>query len=116
MRVSDRVLIAKVLEAVGDAECAQLLHAMHSVPKTAQVLSNETNVPLSSIYRKLALLKSAGLVMVSSFRLTEEGKREDLLVSAVTEVRIDVSGSEIMVDLIPTQQNASRIWFEFFKS
>lgn len=116
MKVTDGGLREKILQAIGDSESAMMLHAIRDTPKVAQTISRETGIPLSSVYRKLAGLKSAGLAIVSSFELTPEGKRQELLVSAVTEVRIGIHGDLIEVDLIPTQQNATRIWFELFKS
>jgi len=115
LRISDRGLRTRVLQAMGDLECTELLHAIRSDPKTAQILAGETGIPLSSVYRKLAMLRGAGLAITSYFRLTNEGKREDFLISGVTEVRIEISGGDIEVDLVPTGQNATRIWLELFK-
>jgi len=116
LRITDTVLRDRIIQVMGDPESTQLLHSMRHTPKDAQTLSRETGIPLSSVYRKLAALRSAGLSMTSSFVLTPEGKRQDLLVAAVTDVRIGIRGEEIEVDLTPTQQNANRIWFEMFRS
>jgi DNA-binding transcriptional ArsR family regulator len=116
LRILEGGLRDRVLQAMGDPECATLLHSIRETPKDAQALSRETGIPLSSVYRKLANLKEAGLIITSSIRLTPEGKRQDLLISAVTEVRISFVGNDVEVDLIPTRENASRIWFELFKS
>ena len=114
MKITDPVLLEKVLQAMGDPDSPRILHRIRDEPKTAQRISNETGVPLSSIYRKLAALRSAGLAMVKSFEITEEGKRQDVFVSAVTEVRIAVSQDQIQIELVPTEESASRIWFKLF--
>ena len=101
---------------MGDPDTAQLLHVIRSDAKDAQTISTETGVPLSSVYRKIAMLKMAGLIFMSSFRMTPEGKRQDMFLSAVADVKIGFLGDQIEVELIPTQQNAARIWFELFKS
>jgi hypothetical protein len=86
------------------------------VPKNAQALADETAIPLSSMYRKLAALRSAGLVLVESFEITPEGKRQDLFVAAVTEVRMGLGKDEVEVELIPTDESANRIWFKLFET
>ena len=116
MKITDPALRERILETIGDPESTKILHSIRTTPKDAQVISNEIGIPLSSVYRKLANLRSSGLAIISSFRTTPEGKRQDLLVSAVNEVRILMVGEHIEVDLVPTQENATRIWFELFKS
>jgi DNA-binding transcriptional ArsR family regulator len=106
----------KVLQALGDPESRVLLNAIRDTPKDSQTISREAGIPLSSVYRKLAALRESGLIMTSSFVVTPEGKRQDLLVAAVTEVRIAFRGEGVEVDLTPTQENANRIWFEMFTS
>lgn len=114
MKITDPVLQDKILQALGDPDSPKILHGIRLVPKNAQTISMETGVPLSSIYRKLSLLRSAGLTIVKSFEITAEGKRQDLFLSAVSEVRIGVSGEQIHLELIPTEESASRIWFKLF--
>ena len=101
---------------MGDVDTPRLLHTISGVPKDAQAISDAAGIPLSSVYRKLATLRSVGLAMVKSFEITPEGKRQDLFVSAVTEVRIRVDGDEVELELIPTKESADRIWFDLFKS
>jgi hypothetical protein len=101
---------------MGDPDTIRFLQSIRIVAKDAQTIANETGVPLSSVYRKLAMLKGAGLIYMSSFRMTAEGKRQDLFLCAVTEVKIEILGDQVGVELIPTQQNATRIWFELFRS
>jgi DNA-binding transcriptional ArsR family regulator len=91
-----------------------MLHALGLVPKNAQTIADETGIPLSSIYRKLSVLRSAGLVLVKSFEITPEGKRQDLFVAAVTEVRVGLGRDEVELELIPTDESANRIWFKLF--
>jgi len=116
LKITDPGLRERIIQAMGDSESVSLLHAIRGSPKDAQTISNETGVPLSTVYRKLASLKAAALAITSSFTLTPEGKRQDLVVAAVTDVRIGISGDQIEVELTPTQQNASRIWSELFRS
>ena len=114
MKITDNALREKIAQAMGDADSPRILHAIRGVPKNAQEISGETGIPLSSIYRKLAILKNAGLAYVKSFEITQEGKRQDLFVAAVTEVRINMNGERVELELIPTHENAERLWFRLF--
>jgi len=116
LRITDPALRGRILEALGDPDSPKILHALGGVPKNAQTLADEMAVPLSSMYRKLAVLKSAGLVVVKSFEITPEGKRQDLFVAAVTEVRIGLGKNEVELELIPTDESADRIWFKLFNT
>ena len=116
MRITDRALRDRIMQVMGDPESAVLLHSIRDTPKDALTISRETGIPLSSVYRKLAALKAAGLSMTSSFVVTPEGKRQDMIVAAVTEVRVRMREDGLELELIPTQQNANRIWFEMFRS
>ena len=53
--------IETVLDALADEDCRALLHAM-SEPRTAAELSEESDIPLSTTYRKLERLEDASLV------------------------------------------------------
>jgi len=44
-----------------------------------------------------------------------EGKRQELIVGAVTDVRIAINGDLVEIELIPAQENTSRIWFKLFR-
>ena len=116
MRITDPALRGKILEALGDPDSPRILHALGNVPKNAQTLADETEIPLSSIYRKLAVLRAAGLVLVKSSEITPEGKRQDLFAAAVTEVRMGLGKGGVELELIPTDESASRIWFKLFNS
>ena len=116
MKIVDPELRKKILEVMGDLDSPRILNAIREHPKDAQALATEVGIPLSSTYRKLGMLREVGLVMVRSFEITPEGKRQEQLISAVTEVRIKVDGEQIEVELIPTRDGANRIWFTLFKS
>jgi len=116
LKITDAELRQRILQAMGDPDTSRLLQSVRTTAKDAQTISTEIGVPLSSVYRKLAMLKGAGLIYMSSFRMTAEGKRQDMFLCAVTEVKMEILGDQVEVELTPTQQNATRIWFELFKS
>ena len=60
MRISDPKLRNVILAVIGDSEAQKILLALHDLPKSAETLSEETSVPLSSVYRKIAELRGGG--------------------------------------------------------
>jgi DNA-binding transcriptional ArsR family regulator len=114
MRITDPALRDKIARALEDADSSKILHSIRAVPKNAQDIANEVGVPLSSMYRKLAALRGAGLIFVKSFEITGEGKRQELFLSAVTEVKMIVSGERLEIELTPTGENATRVWLKLF--
>jgi hypothetical protein len=97
-----------------DADSSKILHSIWAVPKKAQDISDEAGVPLSSMYRKLAVLRGAGLALVKSYEITPEGKRQERFLSAVSEVKMIVSGEKVEIELTPTGENAVRAWLKLF--
>jgi DNA-binding transcriptional ArsR family regulator len=114
LRVSDPLLRGRIARALEDTDSSRVLHSIRAKPKNAEDISTELEVPLSSLYRKLAILRGAGLIFVKSFEITAEGKRQELFLSAVTEVKLIVSGERLEIELIPTEENASRAWLKLF--
>ena len=114
MRISDPLLRGRIARALEDTDSSKILHCIRAVPKNAEVISSEVQVPLSSIYRKLAVLRGAGLIFVKSFEITSEGKRQEMFLSAVTEVKLIVSEEKVEIELMPTSENASRAWLKLF--
>ncbi|MDA4124361.1 MAG: hypothetical protein OK438_02745 [Thaumarchaeota archaeon] len=53
---------------------------------------------------------------MKSFEITPEGKTEDKFLASVSEVRILTSGEVIEIELIPTEENSTRVWYKIFGS
>ena len=114
MKITDSALRDRIYEAIGDPDSPKILHSIRSLPKNAQSISEETGIPLSSAYRKLATLRGAGLAYVKSFEVTLEGKRQELYMASVLEVRIGIMGDQLEIELVPTNESVTRLWFKLF--
>jgi len=94
----------------GDLDSMKILQAISKSPRTAQDVSSDTGVPLSSVYRKLAALRNAGLVYLKSSEITG-GKKRDLFASAFTEIRVVIAGERLQLNLVRTDEYAERARF-----
>lgn len=71
-----------VLNALKDPDCREILREIADAPSTANECSRTYDIPLSTVYRKLDLMREAGLVDRNP-RFLERGKRPDEYVPRV---------------------------------
>ncbi|MFB6137751.1 MAG: helix-turn-helix domain-containing protein [Halobacteriaceae archaeon] len=75
-----------VLDALDDADCRAIIEALEE-PMTANELSEATDVPLSTMYRKLELLTDASL-LEERIDIRSDGRHTTRYALAFEEVRI----------------------------
>jgi len=99
-------LLGRIVHAIGDPDSPAILRSITDSPKNARNVSEDTGIPLSSVYRKLATLKKARLARVFSYETTKEGKKQALFAASVNEVRIIVNNEDIEFGLAAAQEDA----------
>ena len=114
MRITESGVVDRILKALADPENTKIMMCILRDSKSAQTISAETQIPQSTVYRKLDELKEAGLVMTQRF-MVNSGKRVDYLLVTFSEVRLSVSEGRRVVDLIPTDEAASAKWLGLFR-
>lgn len=110
MIIRDRALQAQILEQIGDEQARSILLAAMRRPKSAAEISRETGLPLSSTYRKIAVLQEVGLLAPQRFAFTQDGKKVELYRSTarVVEVRLTEAGVELR--LVPNEDMADKLY------
>jgi len=78
----------RVLEALEDEDCRCLLQATSAEPMTAKALAGACDLPLSTTYRKIALLQEAALVEERT-RISTDGRHAGEFVPAFDRVAVD---------------------------
>lgn len=114
MRISEDAAVQKILKAVADPENARILVRLRSKEKSAQDVSGETGIPLSTVYRKLDELRESGLVMIARFSVTS-GKKVEFLAPTFSELRISMGEDQIRVDIVPSDETANIRWLDLFR-
>lgn len=71
VRMSGGPTLQAVLDALDDPDCRAIIRAIDE-PMTASEISDATDIPSSTVYRKLDLLDEAGLVAAST-RIRPDG-------------------------------------------
>lgn len=114
MRISEAEAVERILKAVADPENASIMAQVRRESKSAQVLSADTGIPLSTVYRKLEELKAAGLIMTQHF-LMSSGKKVELVVVAFKELSVALEEGRLVVNLVPSDETASIKWMDLFR-
>ena len=92
--------IQDILEIMADKYSRDLLRTTQEFPKSAFRISQETGIPISTVYRRIQKLQDAGVVRVSG-EINLEGKKHFLYQSKVKAISSKVSGEFINVEIIP---------------
>ena len=92
--------IQSILEIMADKYSREL-------PKSACRISQETGIPISTVYRRIQKLQDAGVVRVSG-EINLEGKKHFLYQSKVKAISSKVAGEFINVEIIPNPPTSHR--------
>jgi DNA-binding transcriptional ArsR family regulator len=107
-----------VLDALNDDDCREIVRAL-SEPMTAEEISEATDVPLSTTYRKLDHLTEAGL-LEEGVDIRSDGQHVSRYILVFDEVIISLSESrELDIELSREAQTADErlasLWTEVRK-
>jgi DNA-binding transcriptional ArsR family regulator len=111
LRVTGEVK-GRILSSLADPESTRIIEAVTDRPLSAMDLEKKLGLPLSTLYRKITSLRECGLLMVDSFALTPDGKREALYSCTYTEIRVEAVGGGI--EVFESPRSKERKWFELF--
>ncbi len=91
----------KVIEALADAESRAILFSTIKKGKTAADLSYQLQIPLSSVYKKLADLEELTLIKVEKWLISDKGRKFKIYKSRISKADITIKKSEPSLSLIP---------------
>ncbi|MEF8938045.1 winged helix-turn-helix domain-containing protein [Halobacteriaceae archaeon SHR40] len=114
----DQLELASVLDALNDESCRQIVEAL-SEPMTAEEISEVTDIPLSTTYRKLDRLTDAGL-LEEGVEVRKDGQHVSRYILVFDEVSIGLSDDrKLELDLSRRETTADErlaaLWTEVRK-
>ena len=101
--------IQSILEIMADKYSRDLLRTTREIPKSALKISQETGIPISTVYRRIQKLQDAGVVRISG-EINLEGKKHFLYQSKVKAISSKVASEFINVEIIPNPPPTSHRW------
>ncbi|KZN26179.1 MULTISPECIES: helix-turn-helix domain-containing protein [unclassified Haladaptatus] len=107
-----------VLDALDDPACRRIIMELRE-PMTAREVADATDIPLSTLYRKLDLLSEAALVAEET-EIREDGHHTSRYRITVESVNISITedgGFQVTIDRPPktTDERLERLWTEIRK-
>ena len=91
-------ITSKIFKEFGDLESRYILFSIVSTPKSAQEISDELKIPLSTVYKKIKSLMFVSLISIKRDFL-ENGRITNLYQSKVNDVQIKISNFEPVISL-----------------
>lgn len=88
-----------ILEILSDKYCRAILESIMYTPKSAIEITAETNIPMSTVYRRMQSLHDNKLVAISGM-ITDEGKRLFMYKSKVKGIQSSFNNGKTEVELI----------------
>jgi len=89
----------RLLEILSDKYCRAILESIRNMPKSVIEITNETKIPMSTIYRRIQSLHDNKLVATSGM-ITNEGKRLFLYKSKIKGIQSRFNDGKTEVELI----------------
>ena len=103
-KIEDEKNKEMILSVLSEKNCRMILHSIRNKPKTVYDISEETKVPISTIYRKLDNLQKCRLIATSGI-ISSEGKKLYLWVSRFEEVKTQFKKGNLDVNVTFNQTN-----------
>jgi DNA-binding transcriptional ArsR family regulator len=115
---SDEPALSAVLQSLDDSKCRAIL-ALLSSPKSASELCDECDLPSSTVYRKLELLRESALVREYT-EVRRDGPNATLYERDFTDISISIDDSdEFTIDIDRPEEDAedrlATFWTEMKK-
>lgn len=110
--------LQEILDALDDPACRRIIMELND-PQTARELADETDIPLSTLYRKLDMLSDASLVKELT-EIREDGHHTSRYQLAVESVNISLTDDrefDVSIERPPetTDERLERLWSEVRK-
>jgi DNA-binding transcriptional ArsR family regulator len=106
----------RIIAQLADPESRKIITSVLGGRKTATSIGKELSLPPSTLYRKISELRESGLLMIDSFALRSDGKREALYARTFSEIVFRTKGREIELEVVLSARSLERRWFELFSS
>jgi predicted transcriptional regulator len=89
-----------VLEVIADKYCKSILRNTLNKPKSAHQISQDAEIPISTVYRRLQTLFDAKLLAISG-SINEDGKKYFLYQSRMKSISVKYDLDEAIVEIEP---------------
>lgn len=89
-----------ILEMLSDKYCRAIIESTMNSSKSANEISSDCSIPISTVYRRLQNLYDSKLLAISG-AITTEGKKHFLYKSRIRSIFTRFNGSDVEVEIVP---------------
>ncbi len=98
-RIEETTKQDRILEILSDKYCREIIKSIMHMSKSVVEITNETKIPMSTVYRRIQTLFDNKLLATSGI-ITEDGKRLFLYKSKVKGIQSVFNDDKMEVELI----------------
>lgn len=114
MQIEDDGHKKAVIRALLDDHSRLILEATMLVPKSVIEITREQQIPITSAYRKVKELKEYGLLKVDRIILTPDGKKFEMVRSAIRTASVQFDKGMLNVDVTSSIEADEKMVKRFF--
>lgn len=103
----DSRLYNRLIGLVTNGSIAKIMATTLERAMSARDLSKFTQIPLSTVYRRITKMRKNGLLQVEKVVLGDDGKKVELVRSVYASFTLDIMGSDIIL-LAEVPENTER--------
>ncbi len=107
-------LATQILRALSEELSLRILESTTRIAKSVSDLRSELRIPRTSLYRRIAELRSVGLLVTERSAIGRDGKRRKLLRSRFREIHVDYTEGHLKVDAEPNLETIEMILRNFY--
>ena len=104
MKITDEGKKKAIVEALFDDQSRTILYSTTDTAKPVVDIMKETNIPMTSAYRKVKDLLKVNLLRTEGSEITEDGKRFYLYRSNINEAKLIYKNGDIEINIEPNRQ------------
>jgi predicted transcriptional regulator len=104
MKIIDEGKKKAIVEALFDDQSRTILYSTTDTAKPVVDIMKETNIPMTSAYRKVKDLLKVNLLRTEGSEITEDGKRFYLYRSNINEAKLIYKNGDIEINIEPNTQ------------
>jgi len=114
MQVAEEELKKAVLRALLDDQSRVILTSTMLAPKSVVEITREQKIPVTSAYRKVKELKEFGLLKVERIIITDDGKKYELVKSAIKTATVQLDRETLDVNVTANVDADEKMVKRFF--
>jgi len=104
IQLSEFDITQKIIESLSNVCTRAVLFSVVTESKDANLIADELNISLSTVYKTLCTLEDLALVEVDQYVISSEGKKIKQYRSRIGKVEITLETSEPILNLYPNTE------------